>query len=112
MSPGRGGQYGRDMADPTAESTATVHLFAALRDAAGTGRTTVPAPTPLPRLLADLDARFGPRFAERRAIAAVMIDGEPVDREADVQVGAGQEVALLPPFAGGADTFCHRWHDE
>lgn len=84
------------------DAYATVHLFAALRDAAGTGEVTVTAPLPLTRLLADLETRFGERFAARMAIAAVMVDGVPVDRTADLLITVGQEVALLPPFAGGA----------
>ncbi|CAN5474252.1 hypothetical protein BH23ACT9_BH23ACT9_02130 [soil metagenome] len=84
------------------DANATVKLFAALRDAAGTGTVTVAAPVPLQTLLGDLCARFGGRFADRLAIAAVMVDGNPVDRGADLWVGPGAEVALLPPFAGGA----------
>ena len=84
------------------DATATVRLFAALRDAAGTGDVAVPAPTTLPAVLADLSGRFGQRFADRVAIAAVMVDGMPVERDADIAIAAGAEVALLPPFAGGS----------
>lgn len=84
-----------------ADATATVHFFAALRDAAGTGRVEVAVPQSLPALLADLRTRFGERFAARLDIAAVMVDGNPVDRTANLAIEAGQEVALLPPFAGG-----------
>jgi molybdopterin converting factor small subunit len=83
------------------DTTATVRLFAALRDAAGTGEVSVPAPTTLPALLALLAGTYGERFAARLEIAAVMLDGLPVDRSAEVTVPAGSEVALLPPFAGG-----------
>ncbi len=81
---------------------ATVVLFAALRDAADTAAVEVDAPVRLDVLLGDLADRFGPRFAERSRIAAVMVDGTPVDRDEDVTIPAGAEVALLPPFAGGA----------
>jgi molybdopterin converting factor small subunit len=84
------------------DGNASVRLFAALRDAAGTGQVDVPAPVPLPQLLADLETAFGERFATRLAIAAVMVDGDPVARDADVVVSPGSEVALLPPFAGGS----------
>ncbi|HUG84487.1 MAG TPA: MoaD/ThiS family protein [Euzebya sp.] len=84
------------------EANATVRLFAALRDAAGTGAVVVAAPVPLPALLRDLGSRFGDRFTARLAIAAVMVDGAPVDPGGDLEVQPGQEVALLPPFAGGA----------
>jgi molybdopterin synthase sulfur carrier subunit len=85
-----------------AQGTATVRLFAALRDAAGTDLVEVAAPASLSVVLADLAARLGSRFAERLPLAAVVLDGTPVDREADVVVPPGAEVALLPPFAGGA----------
>lgn len=85
------------------DANATVRLFAALRDAAGTGSVQVPAPVALSALLQDLQSRFGDRFAARLAIAAVMVDGSPVDPASGVEVRPGQEVALLPPFAGGAD---------
>lgn len=83
------------------ETTATVRLFAALRDAAQTAQVEVAAPAPLAVVLADLSARFGERFDRRVQIAAVMIDGTPVSGDDDVIVPAGAEVALLPPFAGG-----------
>jgi molybdopterin converting factor small subunit len=57
------------------QGTATVRLFAALRDAAGPGEVTVAAPAPLDRILADLCDRFGQRFAARLELAAVMVDG-------------------------------------
>ncbi len=79
----------------------TVRLFAALRDAAGTGEIVVDAPVELSVLLDDLCSTLGERFATRLPLAAVMIDGIPVPREGVVMVAAGVEVALLPPFAGG-----------
>jgi sulfur-carrier protein len=84
-----------------AEGTATVRLFAALRDAAGTGSVEVGAPAPLQQVLAEVRSGFDERFARRLELAAVMVDGEPVDRHGDALVPAGAEVALLPPFAGG-----------
>ncbi len=80
----------------------TVRLFAALRDAAGTSEVQVDAPIRLDVLLQTLSAQLGERFAARLGLAAVMVDGTPVDRDSDVMVPAGVEVALLPPFAGGA----------
>ena len=80
----------------------TVKLFAALRDAAGTGAVEVPAGQPLSAVLADLGERFGSTFARRVELAAVMVDGDPADVESPAPLPAGAEVALLPPFAGGA----------
>lgn len=83
------------------DGTATVKLFAALRDSAGTPEVTIDAPVALSALLADLTVRFGRHFGERLSIAAVMVNGDPVPRDSDTLVPADAEVALLPPFAGG-----------
>ena len=77
-----------------------VRLFAALRDAAGTSEVHLD-PAPLGDLLDVLKDRFGARFTEVLGYASVMVDGE---RRTDParQVDDGAEVALLPPFSGGA----------
>ncbi|MEE8600580.1 MoaD/ThiS family protein [Euzebya tangerina] len=85
----------------TPASSATVKLFAALRDAADTAEVTVPAPASLADVLIALEGRFGERFAARLEIAAVMVDGVPVDNPTEVSIAPGAEIALLPPFAGG-----------
>jgi molybdopterin synthase sulfur carrier subunit len=77
-----------------------VRLFAALRDAAGTSEVQL-APAPLGELLDLLRARFGARFTEVLGYASVMVDGERRTDPAG-QVADGAEVALLPPFSGGA----------
>ncbi len=77
-----------------------VRLFAALRDAAGTGRTTSDAET-LGALLGELRDRYGEPFTSRLAIATVVVDGDPVDPSADRTLTGTEEVALLPPFSGG-----------
>jgi molybdopterin converting factor small subunit len=77
-----------------------VQMFAALREAAGTSETTV-SPGSLPALLEELRERFGEPFRSRLKVASVLVDGDPVDPQADVAVGDGSEVALLPPFSGG-----------
>ena len=78
-----------------------VRLFAAARDAAGTAEETFPA-GPLPELLAALESRHGPRFAAVLEVATVLVDGSAVDRRAEVDVPDEAEVAILPPFSGGA----------
>lgn len=78
-----------------------VRLFAALREAAGTGELEV-VPGPLPELLAGLRARFGEPYATRSSVASVLVDGDPVARDADLFVEDGAELALLPPVSGGA----------
>lgn len=78
-----------------------VRLFAALRDAAGTGEDIVEAGT-LREVLDELEQRHGDAFGRRLAVSAVLVDGLPRPRDADVQVADGSEVALLPPVSGGA----------
>jgi sulfur-carrier protein len=78
-----------------------VRLFAALREAAGTGEDVL-APGPLPALLEVLRQRHGQRFADVLAICTVLVDGSAVSREATVDVPDGAELALLPPVSGGA----------
>ena len=75
-----------------------VLLFAALREAAGTSRLEVDAPT-VGALLDELAGRYGAEFARVLAIGSVVVDGEPSGRERALT--AGQEVALLPPVSGG-----------
>ena len=75
-----------------------VLLFAALREAAGTSRLEVDAPT-VGALLDELTGRYGAEFARVLAIGSVVVDGEPVGRER--ALAPGQEVALLPPVSGG-----------
>ncbi len=77
-----------------------VRLFASLREAAGTSETTAEAAR-LSDLLVLLRARYGEPFASRLANASVLVSGEPVSRDTDVSLADGDEVALLPPFAGG-----------
>lgn len=78
-----------------------VRLFAALREAAGTGEDTVAA-GPLTTQLETLCERYGPTFRARLGISSVLVDGQPVAHTADVTVEDGSEIALLPPVSGGA----------
>jgi len=77
-----------------------IRLFAALRDAAGTAEVELP-PAELGDLLDELGERFGARFTAVLGHASVMVDGRRLaDRGA--KVPDGSELALLPPFSGGA----------
>lgn len=78
-----------------------VRLFASLREAAGTGQTSSHAPT-VAALLIELGERYGEPFASRLATASVVVDGDPVARDSQRSLAATEEVALLPPFSGGA----------
>lgn len=75
-------------------------LFAAAREAAGTGREEVTGAT-VGEVLADARVRHGTLFADVVASSRVWLNGEPTtDAE---QVGPGDEVAVLPPVSGGGD---------
>ena len=77
---------------------ATLRLFAAAREAAGTGRDDADGAT----VGAVLDAavqRYGPSFADVLATCRVWVNGEPAGR--DDAVGPTDEVAVLPPVSGG-----------
>lgn len=91
-SPGR---TGRRYARPVV----TLRLFAAAREAAGTGRDQIPGAT-VGDVLDGARTRYGAVFVEVLANAQVWRNGEPCD-EAD-PVGEGDEVAVLPPVSGGA----------
>jgi molybdopterin synthase sulfur carrier subunit len=77
-------------------------LFAAAREAAGTGRDTVdPADAATVADVLDVArARYGDRFADVLAGSRVWLNGEPADPSAPV--GDRDEVAVLPPVSGGA----------
>lgn len=78
---------------------ATVRLFAAARDAAGTGRDIVPGDT----VGAVLDAargKYGPRFADVLSTCKIWVNGEPADPQD--AIAATDELAVLPPVSGGA----------
>jgi len=79
-------------------ATVKVRLFAALRDAAGTAEITVQAAT-LAEVRAQLSERFGPTFTARLERSRAWVGG--LDVALDHALSDGDEVAILPPFAGG-----------
>ena len=76
-----------------------VRLFAAARDAAGTGRDVLPGAT-VGEVLAAAVERYGDDFALVLDRCRVWVDGEPAD--VDDAVADAAEVAVLPPVSGGA----------
>jgi molybdopterin synthase sulfur carrier subunit len=77
---------------------ATLRLFAAAREAAGTGRDVVDGAT-VGEVLAEARRRYGEGFAAVLVRCKVWRNGEPTsDAE---QVGPTDEVAVLPPVSGG-----------
>jgi len=77
---------------------ATLRLFAAAREAAGTGRASIPGAT----VQAVIDAavvEFGPNFARVVESSRIWCNGEQAEL-AD-PVNEDDEVAVLPPVSGG-----------
>ena len=77
---------------------ATLRLFAAAREAAGTGRTTISGST-VQEVVDVAIAEFGPEFARVVDSSRIWLNGEQAE-PTDV-VGDTDEVAVLPPVSGG-----------
>ena len=75
-----------------------LRLFAAAREAAGTG-TEVVAGATVGEVLAAARARHGETFAAVVAGSRVWVNGEPASECSSV--GEHDEVAILPPVSGG-----------
>jgi molybdopterin converting factor small subunit len=84
---------------------AVVRLFAAARDAAGTGRDELPGAT-VGDVLAAASQRYGARSTDVLRTCKIWVNGEPASLQ-DI-VGAADELAVLPPVSGGA-TQGGRW---
>jgi molybdopterin synthase sulfur carrier subunit len=77
---------------------AVLRLFAAAREAAGTGRAEMSGVT-VSEVLAEAREKFGDDFAQVLAASRVWLNGQPADEESPVS--ARDEVAVLPPVSGG-----------
>ena len=77
---------------------AVLRLFASAREAAGTQRATIDAPT-VGAVLDEARVRFGEGFAAVLDTSRVWRNGEPTTP--DAAVGPDDEVAVLPPVSGG-----------
>jgi sulfur-carrier protein len=78
---------------------ALVRLFASVREAAGTGRDTVPGAT-VGEVLAGARDRYGERFSALLGTCRIWVNGEAADD--DTPVTEADEVAVLPPVSGGS----------
>lgn len=76
-----------------------LRLFAAAREAAGTGRDEVAGAT-VAEVLAAARHRYGEPFVTVLAGARVWVNGEPA--AGDDAVSPADEVAVLPPVSGGS----------
>lgn len=79
---------------------AIVRLFAAAREAAGTGRDEVPGDT-VAAVLAAASSRYGAPFAHVLETCRIWVNGD--EAAPDHTVGPTDEVAVLPPVSGGSD---------
>lgn len=77
---------------------ATLRLFAGLRESAGVSEVNVDATT-VGEVLDQAVANYGADFADGLTAARVWVNGEPADKA--TKVGAGDEVAIIPPVSGG-----------
>jgi MoaD family protein len=83
----------------TLRGMATLRLFAAAREAAGTGRAEVPGGT-VDDVLTVAVGRYGAAFEQVLASCKVWVNGDEAGRS--TPVGDGDEVAVLPPVSGGS----------
>lgn len=73
-------------------------MFAAAREAAGTGRDELPGLT-VGDVLGEARARYGPLFADVLTTCRVWVNGD--EARDGTLVGPDDEVAVLPPVSGG-----------
>lgn len=76
-----------------------IRLFAAAREAAGTGSDRIEGAT-VGEVLEAAGVRYGPAFVAVLATSRVWLNGQPAS-PAD-PVSDDDEVAVLPPVSGGA----------
>ncbi len=82
----------------TLHGMAKVRLFAAARDAAGTGHDELPGDT-VGAVLEAATARYGDNFASVLATCRIWVNGDSADLLD--QVCSTDELAVLPPVSGG-----------
>jgi molybdopterin synthase sulfur carrier subunit len=85
--------------DSTLGQMAIVRLFAAARDAAGTGRDVLPGDT-VGAVLDEARQKYGDRFGAVLGTCKIWVNGEPAG--ALDAIGSADELAVLPPVSGGA----------
>ncbi len=81
-----------------------VKLFAAFKDAAGDGEIKLPLPAPVPvRELLEAIAQQVPGLRPHLTSHRTLVSVNQAFAGEETLVRDGDEVALLPPFSGGAD---------
>ncbi|GAA1463391.1 MoaD/ThiS family protein [Williamsia maris] len=79
---------------------AKVLMFASAREASGARAQEIPGDC----VVAVIDAAeqmYGPRFGEVVAFSRIWLNGDPVTRDGRQPCTATDELAILPPVAGG-----------
>ena len=86
--------------------TIGLRLFAAARQAAGRGSDEFPLRdgARLSAVLAAACGRYGPEFSAVLASARVWVNGDEPAQGPETVLADGDEIAVLPPVSGGADT--------
>jgi MoaD family protein len=74
-------------------------VFASIRQLVGASHLEVEAST-LRELVDAAAAKYGDAFAKQIPHCKLVVNGEPVT-DLDTPIGEGDEVAILPPVAGG-----------
>ena len=82
----------------TLRPMAVLRLFAAARDAAGTGRDELPGDT-VGQVLDQARDRYGTAFGAVLGSCRIWVNGEPAGPEDPI--GSADELAVLPPVSGG-----------
>jgi molybdopterin synthase sulfur carrier subunit len=77
---------------------ARLRLFAAAREAAGTGEDIIEGST-VGEVLGAAEKRYGPGFADILRTSKVWLNGEESDMSTPVT--SSDEIAVLPPVSGG-----------
>lgn len=92
---------------------ARLRLFANLREAAGVGSVELDGAS-VAEVLDAASAAFGERFEAGLSSAQVWVNGDMAER--DTEVRPTDEVALIPPVSGGAETMAEatvpNWYRE
>jgi molybdopterin converting factor small subunit len=78
---------------------ALIRLFAAAREAAGTGRDELPGGT-VGEVLGEARRRYGDGFDAVLGTCKIWVNGEPA--APSDPIGSADELAVLPPVSGGA----------
>ncbi len=82
----------------TMSPMARIRLFAAARDAAGTGRDELPGDT-VGEVLTLARQRYGATFDAVLTTCRIWVNGEPAEVQDTIR--ATDELAVLPPVSGG-----------